>query len=69
MRIILQEASGGLGIEENIVTLCPICHHEYDNGKERQQYKQKIKQYLQEYYGEDWNEEKLIYKKYNWGKD
>lgn len=35
----LSRARGGLGIEQNIVTLCPDCHFEYDNGKELAKYK------------------------------
>jgi len=60
---------GGLGIEENIVTLCTEltknkCHRKYDFGtkEERQIIHDKIKRYLQSKY-EKWNEENLIYKK------
>ena len=52
----------GLGIEQNIVTGCLKCHHEYDNGGFRKQHKKTIRKYLQSKY-EDWNEEDLIYKK------
>ena len=34
MLIIFQEQKGGLGIEQNVVTLCIQCHHDYDNGKD-----------------------------------
>lgn len=60
----INRSQGGMGIEKNIVTLCPKCHFEDDNGLHTQEYQQKIKEYLQSKY-EDWNEEDLIYKKYN----
>ena len=60
---------GGLGIEQNIVTLCTEltknkCHRKYDFGtkEERQLIGEKIKKYLQNKY-ENWDEDKLIYKK------
>lgn len=56
---------GGLGIEENGVTLCPLCHHEFDNGEKREEYKEKIRDYLKGIYP-NWSEEKLIYKKWEW---
>ena len=28
----ISRANGGLGIEQNIVTLCQNCHNKYDNG-------------------------------------
>jgi 5-methylcytosine-specific restriction endonuclease McrA len=59
----ISRARGGLGIPQNIVTLCPRCHNEYDNGKERAKYKVVIKDYLQAHY-DGWNEEDLIYRKW-----
>ena len=61
----IKRSQGGLGIEENIVTLCPSCHYEEDFGKNSKEYEQKLKEYLQNYYGSQWNEENLIFKKYN----
>ena len=60
----IKRSQGGLGIEENIVTLCPQCHFEEDFGKNCKEYEQKIKEYLQKYYGSKWNKENLIYKKW-----
>ena len=57
----IKRSQGGLGIEENIVTLCPQCHYEEDFGKN-------CKEYLQNYYGGSWKKENLTYKKYNWVK-
>lgn len=60
----IKRSQGGLGIPENIVTLCPECHFGEDFGKDTKLYEQKIKTYLKAYYGEKWNIENLIYKKY-----
>ena len=60
----IRRSQGGLGIEENVVTLCPECHHDFDNGDKRKEYGEIIKNYLQGEYGSNWSEEKLIYKKY-----
>lgn len=58
----ISRAQGGLGIEENIVTLCNACHNYYDNSTQRPIYKRIIKGYLQSKYV-GWNEEDLYYKK------
>ena len=67
----ISRAKGGLGIEENIVTLCTEltprkCHKRYDNGtkEEKEIIGEIIKNYLKKHY-KGWNEEKLIYKKWN----
>ena len=65
----IPRSKGGLGIEENIVTLCTSvtpnhCHERFDKGsiKEREQIRKIIKKYLKSKYN-DWSEEKLIYHK------
>jgi 5-methylcytosine-specific restriction endonuclease McrA len=59
----ISRAQGGLGVEENVVTLCPDCHiNRYDQGSEREQIRAFLRVYLEEKYP-NWNEEKLIYKK------
>lgn len=52
----------GLGIEENIVTLCMACHCDYDNSVKRPYYRQLIRQYLKMRY-KNWDESKLYYHK------
>ena len=52
----------GLGIEQNIVTLCINCHQAFDQSTKHSEYKEFIKNYLQSKY-EDWNEEDLVYRK------
>lgn len=58
----ISRAHGGLGIEQNIVTLCQNCHHNYDNTADRPIYREYIKSYLKGKYDE-WDETKLTYKK------
>ena len=54
----------GLGIEENIVTLCLACHCDYDNSTKRPYYASIIRRHLQMCYP-DWDESKLTYKKFD----
>ncbi len=63
---LLSRAHGGLGIPENIVTLCRKCHHEYDHGIDREYYRTLIGRYLKKHYP-DWDEEKVKYNKWTNG--
>lgn len=65
----IPRSRGGLGIEQNIVTLCTEltenkCHRKFDFGTqiEREYIGGKIKEYLKSKYP-DWNEADLYYKK------
>ena len=58
----ISRGQGGLGIEENILTLDWECHMKYDQSSEREEMKAFFREYLQSKYPE-WSEEKLIYKK------
>lgn len=67
----IPRSKGGLGIEENIITLCTSmtpnhCHERFDKGtqKEREQIRKIIRSYLQEKYS-NWNEEDLVYHKWS----
>ena len=60
----ISRAQGGLGIEQNIVTLCQNCHHRYDNGDKRKEYGEWIRAYLMSKYP-GWNESDLYYKKWS----
>ena len=53
-------AHGGLGVEENILTVCRYCHHELDNGLDRAYYVAKAENYLRDHYP-DWDANKLVY--------
>jgi len=60
----IPRSKGGLGIPENILTLCRKCHDRYDNGRtmEREGMREFFREYLQSQYP-DWDEKKLIYHK------
>lgn len=60
----IKRSQGGLGIEENIVTLCPECHYQEDYGLNTKLYEDYIETYLKGIYGANWDKSKLIYKKY-----
>lgn len=54
--------SRGLGIEENGLTLCPLCHRKYDQTNARKDMQRFFREYLKSKYP-GWDEEKLYYKK------
>ena len=58
----IRRSRGGLGIEQNIVTLCGGCHRQFDSGTAEGQawMGMQIKAYLKSCY-DDWKEEDLIY--------
>lgn len=60
----ISRAHSGLGVEENIVTLCNGCHYIYDNGskEQREAIRERLREYLMEQYP-SWNEDELIYRK------
>ena len=59
----ISRAQGGLGIEENILTLCNDCHRRYDQTTDRKQMREFFKDYLQSKY-EGLSESNLTYKKF-----
>lgn len=59
----ISRAQGGLGVEQNILTLCNACHDRYDKTTDRKQMREFFKKYLQSKYAE-WNEDNLIFKKF-----
>ncbi len=63
---VVPRSHGGLGIPQNIVTACRICHDKMDNSTDRQQMLQVAADYLKRFYP-DWNEQSLVYDK--WHKD
>ena len=58
----ISRAQGGLGIEQNGVTLCPVCHRKYDQTTERSKIRKFLREYLMEHYP-DWDESKLYYRR------
>ena len=45
--VFVNRSHGGLGIKENVATLCIKCHHDYDNGKNKEH--EYVKSILHEY--------------------
>jgi hypothetical protein len=60
----IRRSQGGLGIEQNVVTLCLACHNAYDNGFCRESFGTKIHDYLEYKYYPNWKEEDLVYNKW-----
>lgn len=60
----IPRSRGGLGIEENILTLCRLCHDAFDNGTAamRHEIGHYCREYLKAIYP-GWDEKKLIYRK------
>ncbi len=58
---IVKRSQGGLGIETNIVTLCPTDHFKFDDSTEREQMLEFICGYMRGWYGEKWNLENQVY--------
>lgn len=54
---------GGLGIPQNVVTMCRECHDDYE--KHRREKKSLVAAYLKKCYP-NWDEGKLVFKKYDW---
>ena len=59
---VIRRSQGGLGIEKNIVTLCPRCHREYDEGRNRNKQYVRLVAHLKGFYP-DWSKEDMIYRK------
>ncbi len=59
---IISRAQGGLGIEQNLVTLCPECHRLYDQSVQREYLRREIFDYMRRKYP-DWDDFRLTYQK------
>ena len=58
----IARSQGGLGIEENILTLCRECHRKYDQTKYRKIMRDFFEEYLKSKYP-DWDKSNLIYRR------
>ena len=58
----ISRAQGGLGREENVVTLCADCHRRYDQTADRPALRARIADYLRGQYP-GWDEMPLTYRK------
>lgn len=61
----IPRSKGGLGIPENILTLCRECHDKYDFGtrEQREGMREEFREYLMSKYTY-WDETKLTYNKW-----
>ena len=59
---IVRRSQGGLGIPENLLTVCRYCHRQLDEGHDRELYMNRAINYMKEHYP-DWNMSDLVYKK------
>ncbi len=60
---LIPRSHGGLGIEQNILTLCSDCHREFDNGAGRHEKYETLENYLKDCYP-GWNKEQCTYSKW-----
>lgn len=71
---VVRRSQGGMGIEENIVTLCGPCHYAFDEGiglkrleplgfRTREDISKYIEGYLKSFYP-GWSREKVTYRKW-----
>ena len=58
----IPRSNGGLGIEENIVTLCKMCHFKLDQTSDRKELLKIVKSYLDRFY-KGFNDEDRKYKR------
>ena len=59
----IPRSAGGLGVAKNIITACPKCHNEQDNGLNTKEYDKKAESYLKSIYGDNWSKNDLVYRK------
>ena len=60
----IKRSQGGLGIEENIMTNCLSCHHDFDDSINRKYMIQRAENYFKSIYP-NWSKDDLVYKKYS----
>ena len=60
----ISRARLGMGIEENVISLCHDCHRRFD-GADRKLFEDLIREYLISKYP-GWDERKLVYSKWSW---
>lgn len=63
---VVPRSHGGLGVEQNIVTVCRTCHDKLDNSVHRQQMLGEAAEHLERFYP-GWNPKDYIFDK--WHKD
>ena len=58
----IRRSQGGLGIEENVATMCPTCHYIYDHGHgtDREFVTELFADHMRKMYP-DWDDMSLVY--------
>lgn len=60
---IVPRSRGGMGREENLATLCWICHSAMDSTSARGEMRDEVIDYVKCFYPE-WNENEMIYRRH-----
>lgn len=60
---VIKRSQLGMGIPENLVTACSVCHNKYDFGINNDVMKEKAIEHLKKFYNE-WSEESVKYRKH-----
>ena len=60
---IIPRSQGGLGVEENLITVCRECHYKLDHTTERKKMLDQAIKYLKKFYP-NWKREDFIYDKW-----
>ena len=60
----VRRSQGGLGIPQNILTVCRKHHRLLDEGPNKEWYQEKAREYLKSMYP-DWDEKELVYNKWS----
>lgn len=62
---VISRAQGGLGIEQNIITVCRECHERMDASTDRPIYVAMAEEYLRRIYGEEFDKVEKVFRKGN----
>lgn len=60
---VVPRSAGGMGVEQNVVTLCCGCHRRLDQTTERKTLLEQVTDYIKAVYP-GWTPESVTYKKY-----
>lgn len=60
---VINRSQGGLGVEQNLVTVCPKCHSQMDNGQASKLFKEKAQNYLKAFY-KDYDPKDYVFDKW-----
>lgn len=61
---VIPRSHGGLGVPQNIITVCRSCHDKLDNSTKRQQMLPEAVAYLKSFYP-DWKKEDYVFDKHD----